>query len=61
MFVVSRVDYRLLRYLAKCTIEPAITHGLSEHVGSLLVPAGQLADLAVGLPQPRDPLLDPRA
>jgi urease subunit alpha len=26
---------RVLRYLAKCTIEPAITHGMSDHVGSL--------------------------
>ena len=26
---------RVLRYLAKVTIEPAITHGLADHVGSL--------------------------
>jgi urease subunit alpha len=39
---------RVLRYLAKVTIEPAITHGLSEHVGSLL--PGRLADLVLWRP-----------
>ena len=34
---------RVLRYLAKVTIEPAITHGIAEHVGSL--PPGRLADI----------------
>ena len=34
---------RVLRYLAKVTIEPAITHGLADHVGSLR--PGRLADL----------------
>jgi len=39
---------RVLRYLAKVTIEPAITHGLSEHVGSLT--AGRLADIVLWKP-----------
>jgi urease subunit alpha len=39
---------RLLRYLAKCTIEPAITHGISDHVGSLR--PGRLADLVLWKP-----------
>ena len=39
---------RVLRYLAKVTIEPAITHGLAEHVGSLR--PGRLADLVLWKP-----------
>ena len=39
---------RLLRYLAKCTIEPAITHGISDHVGSLR--PGRLADIVLWKP-----------
>ena len=39
---------RVLRYLAKITIEPAITHGLADHVGSLR--PGRLADLALWEP-----------
>jgi urease subunit alpha len=39
---------RVLRYLAKCTIEPAITHGISDHVGSLR--PGCLADIALWKP-----------
>ena len=39
---------RVLRYLAKCTIEPAITHGLSDHVGSLR--PGRLADVVLWKP-----------
>jgi urease subunit alpha len=39
---------RVLRYLAKVTIEPAITHGISEHVGSLQV--GRMADLVLWQP-----------
>ena len=39
---------RFLRYLAKCTIEPAITHGLSDHVGSLQ--PGRLADIVLWKP-----------
>ncbi len=36
---------RVLRYLAKVTIEPAITHGMSDHVGSLR--PGRLADIVL--------------
>ncbi len=39
---------RVLRYLAKCTIEPAITHGIADHVGSLR--PGRLADFALWKP-----------
>ena len=39
---------RVLRYLAKCTIEPAITHGISGHVGSLQ--PGRLADIVLWKP-----------
>jgi urease subunit alpha len=39
---------RVLRYLAKCTIEPAITHGISDHVGSIR--AGRLADIVLWKP-----------
>jgi urease subunit alpha len=39
---------RVLRYLAKVTIEPAITHGLAGHVGSLR--PGRLADLVMWKP-----------
>ena len=39
---------RVLRYLAKVTIEPAIVHGVSEHVGSLQ--AGRLADIVLWRP-----------
>jgi urease subunit alpha len=39
---------RVLRYLAKCTIEPAITHGISDHVGSLQ--PGRLADIVLWKP-----------
>ena len=39
---------RVLRFLAKYTINPAITHGLSTHVGSL--EPGKLADLVLWRP-----------
>jgi urease subunit alpha len=39
---------RFLRYLAKCTTEPAITHGISDHVGSLR--PGRLADVVLWKP-----------
>ena len=39
---------RVLRFLAKCTIEPAITHGVSHHVGSLR--PGRLADIVLWKP-----------
>ncbi len=40
---------RVLRHLAKVTINPAITHGLARHVGSLEV--GKLADAVLWWPQ----------
>jgi urease subunit alpha len=40
---------RVLRYLAKCTINPAIAHGLAADVGSLEV--GKLADLVLWQPE----------
>jgi urease subunit alpha len=39
---------RVLRYLAKVTIEPAITHGIADHVGSLQV--GRMADIVLWEP-----------
>ena len=39
---------RVLRYLAKVTIEPAIVHGVAEHVGSLA--PGRLADIVLWKP-----------
>lgn len=39
---------RVLRYLAKCTLEPAIVHGIAEHVGSLR--PGRLADIVLWTP-----------
>jgi urease subunit alpha len=39
---------RVLRYLAKVTIEPAITHGIAGHVGSLQ--RGRLADIVLWRP-----------
>ena len=39
---------RVLRYLAKVTLEPAIVHGLADHVGSLR--AGRLADIVLWKP-----------
>ncbi|WP_312397122.1 urease subunit alpha [Kocuria sp.] len=39
---------RLKRYIAKYTINPALTHGMSEHVGSVEV--GKLADLVLWEP-----------
>ena len=39
---------RVLRYLAKVTIEPAITHGIAAHVGSLQ--PGRLADIVLWKP-----------
>jgi urease subunit alpha len=44
----SDATERVLRYLAKATIEPAITHGLSAHVGSLA--PGRLADVVLWKP-----------
>ena len=42
-------EERVLRYLAKVTINPARTHGLAAHVGSLEV--GKLADVVFWLPE----------
>ena len=39
---------RVLRYLAKVTLEPAITHGIADHVGSLQ--PGRLADIVLWEP-----------
>ena len=39
---------RVLRYLAKVTIEPAITHGISAHVGTLA--PGRIADIVFWKP-----------
>jgi urease subunit alpha len=36
---------RILRYLAKLTINPALTHGIAQHVGSLT--PGRLADIVL--------------
>jgi len=40
---------RVLRYLAKVTINPAIAHGLASHIGSLEV--GKLADAVLWAPE----------
>ena len=39
---------RVLRYLSKVSLEPAITHGLADHVGSLR--PGRLADIVLWKP-----------
>lgn len=39
---------RVLRYLAKVTVEPAIAHGVADHVGSLR--PGRLADIVLWSP-----------
>ena len=41
-------NHRVKRYLAKCTINPAITHGIADDVGS--VETGKLADLVLWSP-----------
>jgi urease subunit alpha len=41
-------NYRVKRYVAKYTINPAITHGISEYVGD--VSQGKLADLVLWKP-----------
>ncbi|QDB79274.1 urease subunit alpha [Georgenia sp. 311] len=38
-------NFRVLRYLAKVTINPAITHGISDYVGSL--EPGKIADIVL--------------
>lgn len=42
-------NFRVLRYLAKITINPAITFGMSDYIGS--VEKGKLADLVLWEPQ----------
>ena len=41
-------NFRIRRYIAKYTINPAIAHGFSEHIGSVEV--GKLADLVLWKP-----------
>ena len=41
-------NFRVLRYLAKYTINPAVTHGMAHVIGSLEV--GKLADLVIFKP-----------
>ena len=41
-------NLRIRRYIAKYTINPAITHGIARHVGSVAV--GKLADLVIWKP-----------
>lgn len=41
-------NFRVKRYIAKYTINPAISHGISKHVGS--IEAGKLADLVLWKP-----------
>jgi urease subunit alpha len=41
-------NFRARRYIAKYTINPAIAHGISRHVGSIAV--GKLADLVIWSP-----------
>jgi len=41
-------NFRVKRYIAKYTINPALTHGLAEHIGSVEV--GKLADLVIWSP-----------
>src|SRR5437016_4532381 len=41
-------NFRVKRYIAKYTINPALTHGLTEHIGSVEI--GKLADLVLWSP-----------
>ncbi len=41
-------NFRVKRYIAKYTINPALTHGLAEHIGSVEV--GKLADIVLWSP-----------
>jgi urease subunit alpha len=41
----SNDNFRVLRYLAKVTINPAIAQGIAEHVGS--IEAGKMADIVL--------------
>ncbi len=42
-------NFRVKRYIAKYTINPAIAHGMSKHIGSIEV--GKLADLVLWSPE----------
>ena len=42
-------NFRIKRYISKITINPAITHGISDHVGSL--EPGKIADIVIWTPQ----------
>ncbi len=42
-------NFRVKRYIAKITINPAIAHGLSKHIGSVEI--GKLADLVLWSPK----------
>src|SRR5437763_14436423 len=46
--VADNDNFRVKRYIAKYTINPAITHGINDYVGS--VEAGKLADLVLWKP-----------
>jgi urease subunit alpha len=41
-------NFRVKRYIAKYTINPAISHGIADHIGSIAV--GKLADLVIWKP-----------
>ena len=41
-------NHRVKRYVAKCTINPAVTHGIADRVGS--IEAGKLADIVLWEP-----------
>ena len=41
-------SFRIKRYIAKYTINPAIAHGIAEHIGSLEV--GKIADIVLWKP-----------
>jgi len=46
--IADNDNFRAKRYIAKYTINPAITHGIAEHVGS--IEEGKLADLCLWKP-----------
>src|SRR4030088_3569855 len=46
--ILRATNFRAVRYIAKYTINPAITHGIAHEVGSIEV--GKLADLVVWKP-----------
>ena len=41
-------NFRVLRYLSKYTINPAIVHGMSDNIGSISI--GKIADLVLFKP-----------